>query len=110
MGHIQSDCRKKKFADSFGVRSKNNFQSNKNGNYDKNFKYNAKQNYSQNSGKEVRCNYCGYRGHVIATCRHRQKQEYQNQGAVPDAPFCKYCKSYCHLIGSCKKRIDMEEI
>ena len=110
LGHVQKDCMKKSIADSLGIKTKNNGQNSKNGNYNKNFKYNANQNYSQNSGKETRCNYCGLRGHVTSTCRHRQKLEYQNQGAMPDAPFCKYCKRYGHLIGSCKKRIDMEEL
>ena len=110
-GHIQKDCRKKKYAESQGATPKNNVQSNKNKSNDSTFKFNPKQNnYSKNNSSEVRCNYCGYKGHMIATCRHRQKAAYQSNNTIPDAPFCKYCKRYGHLISICKKRIEMEEI
>ena len=110
-GHILKDCRKKKYAESQGATPKNNVQSNKNKSNDSTFKFNPKQNnYSRNNSSEIRCNYCGYKGHMISTCRHRQKAEYQSNSTIPDAPFCKYCKRYGHLISICRKRIEMEEI
>ena len=110
-GHIQKDCRKKKYAESQGAVPKNNAQTNKSKNNDSNFKFNPKQNAgNKNNSNDIRCSYCGLKGHIIATCRHRQKAAYQSNNTVPDAPFCKYCKGYGHLISVCKKRIEMEEI
>ena len=110
-GHVQKDCKKRKYAESQGALPKNNVQSNKGKNNDSNFKFNPKQNSNnRNNGSEIRCTYCGLKGHMIATCRHRQKAAYQSNNTISDVPFCKYCKGYGHLITICRKRIEMEQI
>ena len=50
-------------------------------------------------------------GHTIATCRFRQKNEYQNASANNNysSIFCRYCKHAGHLIQDCRKRMWNEE-
>ena len=105
-GHIISECQKKVWAEANNKSSKNNYQSNKNYNNGSNFKYNPQQNKGTSGNKDnIRCNFCNIKGHVIANCRHRQKEAYQNAGNVER---CNYCKCAGHNISVCRKRIYKE--
>ena len=55
----------------------------------------------------MRCNFCNIKGHTIAICRFRQKEEYPNAGnnSNYNTVSCKYCKCAGHTIAVCKKRI-----
>ena len=105
-GHIISECRKKAWAESNNKNSKS--QSNKNYNNGNNFKYNPKQNNQGNNNDankdNTRCSFCNIKGHIIANCRFRQKEAYQNAGNNDNTPWCKYCKCAGHMIADCRKR------
>ena len=105
-----SECRKKKWAESNNISSKNNYQNNKDYNNGNNFKYNPNQNKGYSGNRDnLRCNFCNIKGHTIATCRHRQKQSYLNEGNFDaSVSWCKYCKCTGHTISVCKKRIFKE--
>ena len=109
-GHIIAECRKKLWAEANNKNSKNNYQNNKNYNNGNNFKYNPNQNKGNDGNKDnIRCSFCNIKGHTIATCRHRQKEEYQNAGnGGANTSWCKYCKCAGHTIAVCKKRIYKE--
>ena len=111
-GHIITECRKKKWAEENNKSSKNNYQNNKNYNNGNNFKYNPNHNKGyQNRGNKdnIRCSFCNIKGHTIGTCRHRQKEEYQNTGnGGANTSWCKYCKCAGHTIAVCKKRMYKE--
>ena len=91
-----------------------NPKNNKTYNNDSNFKYNPNQNKgnSDNNGankKDVRCSYCNIKGHAVATCRFRQKHDYQNaDNGGAGTIWCNYCKCAGHLIAVCKKRMYKE--
>ena len=98
------------WAESNNKNSKNNYQNNRNYNNGNNFKYNPNQNKGNGDNKDnIRCNFCNIKGHTIATCRHRQKEEYLNAGnGGANTSWCKYCKCAGHTIAVCKKRIYKE--
>ena len=77
-GHIQSECRKKKWAEANKTNPKSdNHQNNKSYNSDSNFKYNPSPQSSQGNVDNktfIRCTYCNIKGHGIAECRFRQKR------------------------------------
>ena len=55
----------------------------------------------------MRCNFCNIKGHGIANCRHRQKEEYNNAGNQGSGTiWCKYCKCAGHSIALSKTRIN----
>ena len=110
-GHIQSECRKKKWAEANKIKPKSdNYQNNKSYNIDSNSKYNTSPQSSRGNVDNktfIRCNYCNIKGHGIAECRHRQKEEYDNAGS--GTIWCRYCKCAGHTIDVCKKRINKEQ-
>ena len=56
----------------------------------------------------IRCSYCNIKGHGIAECRFRQKEEYNKAGA--GTIWCRYCKCAGHTIDACKKRMYKEQV
>ena len=105
-GHTSAICRKKAWAESIGRNPKSNYQNNKNSANGNNFKYNPQQNKGSGGNKDnIRCNFCNIKGHMIANCRFRQKEAYQNSGNVERY---NYCKCVGHHISVCKKRLYKE--
>ena len=68
-------------------------------------------NPNSESRSSTRCNYCNYMGHTIATCRFRQKNEYQNASINNNYStiFRRYCKHAGHVIQDCRKRMWNED-
>ena len=109
-GHIQSECRKKKYAEANKSVSKpDSYQ--KSYSNDSSFKFSPNLQSSQGIGDNkpfMRCSFCNIKGHLVAECRFKQKAEYNNNGGTL-FKVCKYCKCAGHLIEECKKRMYKEQ-
>ena len=108
-GHIQSECRKKKFDEANkAVSNSDNYQ----------------KSYSNDSRSNFQCSFCGKTGHTEDRCYHRinaaayanftgsntANDVMANSGAgAGNAPWCRYCRAAGHLIGDCVRRMHSEQ-
>ena len=103
-GHIQAECRKKKFDESNKTIS---------------FSENYQNSYSNDRRSNFQCSFCGKYGHTEDRCRHRinaaASANFTGGNTAKDImanagiPWCNYCRAAGHLIGVCRKRIYSEQ-
>ena len=103
-GHIQAECRKKKFDESNKtVAISENYQN----------------SYSNDRRSNFQCSFCGKYGHTEDRCRHRinaaASANFTGGNTAKDVmanagiPWCNYCRAAGHLISVCRKRIYSEQ-